>query len=775
MPAWGTRLTRRSSFAASVVLALALVAGFISVSADTAEATSGSDFRPGSIISDATFYNSNAMTAAQIQGFIDAKEKCVAGYTCLESFRINSVSHAGDAKCAAFTGVANQLASDVIFSVAQACGINPQVFLVLMEKEQGLVSSNAPSAYKYNNATGYACPDTGNGCDPLYGGFANQLYFAARQYQTYRLSASSFNFVAGRTFNIGYNVAGAKDANGNNCAAPAVYIENQATAGLYNYTPYQPNAAALNNLYGTGDSCSAYGNRNFWRIFSDWFGNPLGGGSFAKTADNGTIYLLTADHKYPVPNQEVLGAYWGLGPFRVVSSSYLSGFTTGIALGQVVRDPTTGQIFYSDAGIKHYVSSCDQLTDYNVGCNQYIDLMPTQILGLQAGAPLSRFALSTATGAVYYVAGGIKRWVHSMDTIYALNAGQNPDLMKLGPTALSAITDGPDYVSVGNFIQVVGQSQVYLVDSDTTLIPLAAGSTGSDFTTTAVIQVGQQTISSRTVAGSTLSPVVTCGSATYIASAGQLWPVTGGAVYGLPVTALNGAACATLGKSAVATMGAVFVRQPSTGAVFFLTNGTKSHLTSMAAVNNLNGGTSPVLLPESDATLAAIANSRELLAPGTLVKAASSPVIYLVDGLSKLVPIDYFETASEFGVNGFTVISDQVLNGYSRGSAVLSPMVTCGASYLMAGGGQLWPITRATNFGLPTTALDPFTCAILARSPQSIAGNLFVRSPVTGAIYQIASGRKTHLMSMDAVYSANGGTAPLYVPLSQTVLNVIPG
>jgi hypothetical protein len=52
-----------------------------------------------------------------------------------------------------------------------------------------------------------------------------------------------------------------------------VNIQTQATAGLYNYTPYQPNSAALANLSGTGDSCSAYGNRNFWRYFNDWFGS----------------------------------------------------------------------------------------------------------------------------------------------------------------------------------------------------------------------------------------------------------------------------------------------------------------------------------------------------------------------------------------------------------------------------------------------------------------------------------------------------------------------
>ncbi|AWB95914.1 hypothetical protein DCE93_09765 [Agromyces badenianii] len=58
------------------------------------------------------------------------------------------------------------------------------------------------------------------------------------------------------------------------CGTKDVRVQNKATAALYYYTPYTPNAAALNNLYGTGDACSAYGNRNFWRMYNDWFGSP---------------------------------------------------------------------------------------------------------------------------------------------------------------------------------------------------------------------------------------------------------------------------------------------------------------------------------------------------------------------------------------------------------------------------------------------------------------------------------------------------------------------
>ena len=50
-------------------------------------------------------------------------------------------------------------------------------------------------------------------------------------------------------------------------------IKNKATAALYYYTPYVPNSAALGAGWGLGNSCSAYGNRNFYLYFTTWFGS----------------------------------------------------------------------------------------------------------------------------------------------------------------------------------------------------------------------------------------------------------------------------------------------------------------------------------------------------------------------------------------------------------------------------------------------------------------------------------------------------------------------
>ena len=54
-----------------------------------------------------------------------------------------------------------------------------------------------------------------------------------------------------------------------------INIQNRATSALYRYTPYQPNAGALAAGYGTAP-CGAYGNRNFYQYFEDWFGNITG-------------------------------------------------------------------------------------------------------------------------------------------------------------------------------------------------------------------------------------------------------------------------------------------------------------------------------------------------------------------------------------------------------------------------------------------------------------------------------------------------------------------
>jgi hypothetical protein len=256
-------------FAVFLVAAATLVALPATVApSPSADAAVGSDFTAGNIIDDAVFYNSSAMDANAVQSFLNARvSTCASGVTCLKDYRQTTDNRPADKYCNGYTGRANESAAQIIDNVARSCGISQQVLLVLLEKEQGLVSSRSPSAWNYSAATGQGCPDTAP-CDSATAGFFYQVYYAGRQYEIYRLNPTLWGYQAGRWNNILYSPYADR-----NCGSARVFIENQATAALYIYTPYTPNAAALNNMYGTGDACSSYGNRNFWRLFTDWFGS----------------------------------------------------------------------------------------------------------------------------------------------------------------------------------------------------------------------------------------------------------------------------------------------------------------------------------------------------------------------------------------------------------------------------------------------------------------------------------------------------------------------
>ncbi len=322
----------------SLVLAVAVFGTIVGLSGlvapRLAAALSGSDFQAGRIIDDQIFFQSTSLGNADIQTFLNARvpvcdtngtqpypgyaNRAAYGtlngspppYICLKDYKQDIPSAPADAYCSGTIGAGSAISSaQIIYEVARACGISPKVLIVLLQKEQGLVTDDWPWPVQYQKATGYGCPDTAP-CDAQYYGFFNQVYNAAHQFQRYAKQSQNFNYRSGMTSFVAYQ------ANNPGCGGTNVAIQNQATANLYNYTPYQPNQAALNNLYGTGDSCSAYGNRNFWRIFSDWFGSPIYACGSNETAMPQVVSMYnpkTYDHFYTAYRceAEVLGFLQG--------------------------------------------------------------------------------------------------------------------------------------------------------------------------------------------------------------------------------------------------------------------------------------------------------------------------------------------------------------------------------------------------------------------------------------------------------------------------------
>lgn len=257
------------------VAASALLAGTLIVAGDSpqpAQAVNAADFDPGFIISDELFYDGDAMTEAQIQQFLNDQIGTCANTNCLNIYRQTTRDIPASVRCpGGYRGAANESAARIIFNVQAACNISAKVILVTLQKEQSLVTSRRPTAATLERAMGYYCPDDParpGWCHPNYAGFFNQVINASAQFQRYRLSPQSYGHRVG-TQQVRFHPSAS-------CGSRTVTIRNAATAGLYNYTPYTPNQAALNNLRGIGDSCSSYGNRNFWRLYGEWFGSPTG-------------------------------------------------------------------------------------------------------------------------------------------------------------------------------------------------------------------------------------------------------------------------------------------------------------------------------------------------------------------------------------------------------------------------------------------------------------------------------------------------------------------
>lgn len=305
--------TPRFSWAMGVLLALAVVIGMLPAIAPAAVpaavAANASDFQDGFLISDANFFDGDAMAPADIQSFLDSKMPSCRGdegMPCLKDYVAQSTPALGaDSYCRSFGG-GTMNAARLIAEVSQACGISPKVILVMLQKEQGLITDPAPSAYQYRAALGQGCPD-GASCDPSFAGFFYQVYGAARQFQIYVKNPRWYSYQLGWN-NILYQAT--PPDNNRVCGTKRVNIQNDATRALYIYTPYTPNQAALDNLYGTGDFCSAYGNRNFWRLYTDWFGNPTASvvsGEYARVwaALGGSSGLLGA----PTSAEQCFGRY----------------------------------------------------------------------------------------------------------------------------------------------------------------------------------------------------------------------------------------------------------------------------------------------------------------------------------------------------------------------------------------------------------------------------------------------------------------------------------
>jgi hypothetical protein len=722
-----------------------------------ADAATATDFLPGLIISDATFFDSATMTTADVQAFLEHKEgSCRAGSICLESYNETVAAHSADTYCTTFGG-GTMSGAQIIAGVATACGINPQVILATLEKEWSLVSSSGPSSSAYRTAMGYGCPDTA-ACNSLYYGFANQVYNAARQFRIYAANPKNFNYRAGQTAYIPYSTQAS--CPGGAPAGSTVIIQNGATAALYNYTPYQPNAAALANLYGTGDACSSYGNRNFWRIFSDWFGSPLAGLNLVRTQTNATVYLIAGSSKYPVASLTELGALSPLGEVGYVSGAYLGTFVTQQVAGRVVRGPD-GSMFFIDSGIKLPFPSCGLVADYGGSCDSsgYVQLTDAQLASFATGPAVGPL-MGLASGQRFWVYGGVKHQI--LDASAQSAAGLPSSMNVLGPSALDNLPYGAPVVDDGVFAQVAGGSSYVLISGgkryevDASVLPLLglpSGAGGSlEAGSVAQLPDGGAFRGVFQVPGSAQVRVVASGgSVVWSGSAG------GAALGAVPVPqsfADRYPARVTVGASAA-------VMSPASATVYLVMPSQILPVGAWDSLVALSAGKTPVISTVPEVVLAGLPRGPVALTAGTLARSPDNATVYLINGVTNKIPFSSFAFPTELGVTQFSYTSRDRLDAYPTSSQLLQFGVTCGGAEYVTAGGQIHavPSSKTALYPFSYVPLDQYTCALLTKGAD--AGS-FIRTP-NGSIYELSGGKKLPITSMARYEQLNNGAGYLDV------------
>lgn len=787
-------------------LVMAIIICLPMVPTTVAYAASASDWSAGRIIDDSVFTNQNSMSIVDIQNFLNQKVGTGGGngtpgqcdtngiktselgggtraqygsahnnpipFTCLKDYyEVPKLSPGSGIPASNYGGVAipsgAKSAANLIYDAAQTYHISPKVLLITIQKESAgpLITDDWPFKSQYTYAMGAHCPDSGPGgsanCDPNYSGFSIQISESAALLRYYldNMTQPWWPYKKVGINNIQYNP-------NTSCGSTAVNITSSATAALYTYTPYQPNTAALNNLYGTGDACSAYGNRNFWRMYIDWFGTTVG--DLVRTVDNATVYLISSDNKYPIADGSVLGDFSALGPIRYVTNDYVNAKTTGPLLGHMVGD-SNGTLYFVNAGIKLSMSSCAMVTDVGYSCGQVITLTDGQLSLLATGPPMT-LLYGTTSGKQFYLSGGQKREVFDQQSLVdaGITGGSNT-LLESGinylPQGLPVIREKVVAISRFNGYQYFYENNKfnYLAPDISNLSVFASSHH-------AYLDDGSMPFSHRFMDFKGF--VKNAASSLFYAL-----DSTGKALLSTPTdwatsyTIFSDSMLASIANSTQIINNGI-VKSPSNGTVYLVSGGAKRPFTSWADLVSMQ--LSPFTINSlRTTTIDAIPAGAIALGPGRLVKYSNNATVYLVDGLSSIVPVSNITVVQELGLAaGLSTVSSTTLDWYTALPTVQTVRVQCGAKNYLASGGVLYEITGSmqVNYGLSYTALNALTCANTVKS--SVELDRFLHVP-DGTIYYIESGLKRPIVGY-AKYLELGGSGSNTTSVSNFAASQIP-
>jgi hypothetical protein len=343
-------------------------------------------FDPNYIISDEELQDSHGLSMEQIQNFLD--RGYLADYVTRD-----------------WEGVMRP-AAEIIWDVARRHGVNPKFLLVLLQKEQSLITDDSPTQKQLDWATGYAVCDVCSMADSgiqRFKGFGKQLNSAALQYVEGYLEDIDRT---GKTGPYGPDVPVEID---NTLVVP----ENAATAAMYAYTPH------------------LHGNQNFVKIWEEWFGQEFPSGSLLQVSGEAGVWLIDHGFKRPITSMSALLSRFNKDLILTVQKSALDQYETGKAISlpnySLLKDEF-GNIYLLDGNATRKVDSMETFNKIGFNEDEIVDVTADDLDNYDVGEPITiasadpqgKLLQLTTNGAVFYIKDGFRHAILDKAILTAL-------------------------------------------------------------------------------------------------------------------------------------------------------------------------------------------------------------------------------------------------------------------------------------------------------------------------------------------------------------------
>lgn len=765
----------------SLMLPSIFVLSLFAILFSPASSANVSAFNAGRIIDDTVFANSSTMSADDIQSFLNSKVPVCDtwGTKMYNSWQTRAQFAATIGKYPPFTCLKDYSenglsAAQIIYNTSQNYRINPQVLLVLLQKEQGLVTDTWPYDTQYRSATGYGCPDTA-ACSTTYYGFTNQVSWASRMFRSI-MDASPYwytPYVVGNNY-IRYNPNAA-------CGGSNVYIENRATQALYNYTPYQPNQAALDAGWGTAP-CGAYGNRNFYLYFTSWFG-PTTGTAFFQLPGSPTTYVYGANNTYyRIVSYERLLDYGFTTKFnsRVdqLTNDAVSTMTLAGDLPAVSRFEGDAISVISDS-TSHPFPSAEVFHAYGYNFGNEANLPSWLGRNLNNGGAVQQVAHSIDTAWAYYVDNGKK---HRFCNGEAYNSTGSP-IYSTRPTTilrdsyLSSIPSGSPIAGEGDVIvssdyKTYGLWQNGVYNSIESSVASILGAENCLSTQDAIDQLPKSS--------STISNLVkSANGKRFILDERKKLEVddTGGVNTGIDDSKYVSVNDSFINRVSKTEKLNELVRINNNDGVYVIETGRSFIVPSPDDLYGLGFNFSQVQ-SVSNKTLQLFNAGGIKYKPGRVIRIGQQEGVYLIDGNFKRYD---FTNASDFLGYGYSwsdisSVDSTMIQSYSYSGPV--------KPYVKDETGNYWLINKSKRYKVTPTLLQPSLYAvsdtnsnplsyqIISKLPESTLTKVF-RADLTDSVYMIENGQKRAFTSASALLGRGFKWSDV-MSLSSTYVNSLP-